>query len=281
MPISTNTIAKWGRIAAGLGFLLLLAAFVLRLRLLFAGTAQITEGEPFEGRLDEYIPGDLVYDEDLGLPDIAFYPTKIRATQGQDGELLGVTAHVRVPDADGRERVLSDTSPLEIGGTRVRIYRINVAPVFAVRHPLDAQPSRIVPKLTIWRPDSPEDQFRLAEDTVTAHVRLYSDFYSGPAGPGTRSMAMRDPVLDVRLVPDRSSGPSGRALLRPGDSHKFGPLELELVELRHWGAVELAGRHRNHLAYAGVLLLALGVAGQLLGWTRRRATAASRTEREV
>ena len=270
MPISTNTIAKWSRIAAGLGFLLLLAAFVLRLRLLFAGTALIAEGEPFEGRLDEYTPGDLVYDQDLGLPDVAFYPTKIRATQGQDGELLGVTAHVRVPDVSGEERVLTDTAPLELGGTSVRIWRINVAPVFAVHRPLGAEPSRIVPKLTIWRPDSAEDQFRLAEDMVTAHVRLYSDFYRGPDGPGTRSMAMRDPVLDVRLVPDRSGGPSGQALLRTGDSHRFGYLELELVELRHWGVVELAGHHRNHVAYAGVLLLALGVAGQLLGWTRRR-----------
>jgi len=265
-----NTLSKWSRVAAGIGFLLLLAAFVLRLRMLFAGTAVIAEGEPFRGQLEEYTPGDLAYDQGLGLPDVAFYPTKLEAKQGDQGELLGITAHVRVPDADGDERVFSEAFRLELADARVRMWRINVAPVLAIRYPGDAEPTVIVPKLKLWRLDKQEDRLRVADDTATLHVRLYPDFVMGPDGPATKSMALRDPVLRVRLVPDRREVPRGLALLRPGESHDFGSFELELVELRHWGAVEVAGRHRNRVAYAGLLLLGLGLAGQLAAWVRRR-----------
>ncbi len=270
MSSSINTLSKWSRVAAGIGFLLLLAAFVLRLRMLFAGTAVVAEGEPFRGTLEEYIPGTLIYDQDLGLPDVAFYPTKLEATQGEQGELLAITAHVRVPDADGDERVFSDTAPLELADASVRVWRINVAPVLAVRYPADAEPTTIVPKLKLWRRDTREERLRVADDTATLYLRLYSDFYTGPDGPATRSMALRDPVLQVRLLPDRPNARRGFALLRPGQSHQFELLELELVELRHWGAVEIAGRRRNHVAYAGLLLLGFGLAGQLVAWGRRR-----------
>ncbi len=261
---SIIALREVSRTLAGFGVLLLLVDVVLRVGSTVALEMILAEGQPFDGRPEQSTASpDTESSDDLPLPHVAFAPLKIVPDYAATGERIATKVYIRILGENPRDLELSDQSEVLLDGVRVRLQEVGLAPMFAIRRAPDSEPFTMVASLNVWSPDAREDSFRINEPPATAWVRFYPDFEAGPEGPSSRSMAPRNPVLHVRVVPDDPEDGSGEAFLPLDEAVKFGNNELKVVELRHWGLFNVSETRGVLLLLLSLLAMVLGGAGGL------------------
>ncbi len=258
------TLRGTSRTLAGLGVLLLLVDIVLRVGSTISLEMILAEGQPFDKRPEQSIesPNEKPSDDPL-LPHIAFAPLKIVPDYGPTGERVATAVHLRVLGENPTDLKLSDQRDIVVNRVRVSLLDVGLAPMFAIRPDPETNPFTMVVNLNVWGPGALEDSFRIEQPPATAWVRFYPDFQAGPEGPNSRSMAPRNPVLHVRVVPDDPEVGSGEAFLPIDGAVKFGNNELKVVELRHWGLFNVSETRGARLLLLSLLAMTLGWAGGL------------------
>jgi hypothetical protein len=275
------TLRGTSRSLAGLGVLLLLVDIVLRVGSTLSLEMILAEGQPFDKRPEQSIesPNEKTSDDPL-LPHIAFAPLKIVPDYGPTGERVATAVHLRILGENPTDLKLTDQNDVVVDRVRIRLQEVGLAPMFAIRRAPDSEPFTMVASLNVWGPGALEDSFRIEQPPATAWVRFYPDFQEGPEGPSSRSMAPRNPVLHVRVVPDDPAEESGEAFLPLDNVVKFGNYELKVVELRHWGLFHVSETRGVLLLSVSLLAIALGWGGGLAA-NRRVRTQLQRTEAVV
>ncbi|MHC4778230.1 MAG: cytochrome c biogenesis protein ResB [Planctomycetota bacterium] len=250
----------------GAFLLLLLGAWLSQVRN-FKGMMVLTEGQSFRGTPEEYgsvTPANAVRSE---FPEISLTVDEIEAQYSEKGSLTDLLAALRIEGRGSERTDLRINRPHSLGGgTAVLISQYGISPVVSIRSRrtgglLDG----VIVNLNVLSMDSPVDRFEIHRPPGTVHMRFFPDHHLDDDGNHiTKSLDVKNPLFEVRVVPADSSVPEVRKFVKPGDLLPFGPYELKIEEIRRWGLFKVSREIGGPLLITGFVLMVAGIGFRVL-----------------
>lgn len=266
----------WGlkRRGAGLGtylfhgsFFVLLAAFATTLAFREEFRLVAVVGEEYTGDRAQVLARQGSPVITLGLPPLRFTHQKLEPEFWND-QLLFTRLVSTLKLEDGSEGQTAINRPLWLSfGQFLRLSSFGYAPRYELRatdgHVIDSA----ILRLNVFPPGA-RDHFRPEQLPHRFYLQLYPDLELEGGQPGTRSMNLVNPGIQVHV--QRGRVDLGGRLLRQGEAYAFEGMSVRFPEVRYWGEFVLLRDPGAPVLGFGFLMALAGLALRVRG---RRAEA--------
>jgi hypothetical protein len=266
-------VLKTAAVLLSLSFLFLASALWVSLFFRFEGEAVRAQGETLDPFRQQYLQGSLYgHGGKTGVPNISMTLAAIEPSGRADREELeSLRASVLFADKDGvRPETLHSSWRLFSGWTFIALTDFGYAPRYVLSdlsgRQLEAE--RVYMKLF---PPGAEDRFEAMFLGYLFYVRLYPDFDGNEETPGSRSLAIRDPVYNLRIVRNKDIVYSG--LLKPTEKLRFDNGVISLPEVTMWVKFRVVRDPGVPVAAGGLVLLVLSLLLRIPGRMLQRGDA--------
>lgn len=236
-----NRLSPVATLLFHLSFFLILVGVAAAAYTRFSATADIAEGETFDGRLERYhAPVRLpVFG---GPPAVRFTVERIDRIAEQD---IPVDLTVELSDETGRRHIVGVNKPFKRDATSFVIKDLGVAPLFVLQDKRGRDLDGAYVKLDLLR--SRPDRFVLQD--LEFQVELFPDHAVVEGEDRTRSTELKNPVF--RIEAWKGKRYLTRANVKPGGEMAVAGYRLLVPEYRFWVRFLVIKEQGLSLVYAG------------------------------
>jgi cytochrome c biogenesis protein ResB len=255
-----NRFSAFGFLLFHLSFLLCLTGGLTIYYTRFSGKIALTEGEAFEGNLQQFYAIDRQPKVLRELPELSFRLEKaIFEYEDRQPSRLDAVMNVRSGDKETTERI-GVNQPVERGAYSILALNVGVSPLFVVRD-TDTGAELDGAWVRLDASDEREDMFRFdALGDLDLYAKFYADYVIENGTERTRTLNIRNPAF--RISARQKDRVIAEQTLRKGESMVLGPYLLEFRDLRRWVDFQVVRE-------MGAGPLVLGFALAVIGLTMR------------
>lgn len=225
-----NRFSPFGFLLFHVSFLFFLIGGLLIMYTRFSGNLALTEGEQFSSDIKQF---SVIKSEPKifhALPGFGMRLLRVTPSYvGSVGTDLDVAMEIESSQKKF-ETVLKVNHPVRIGAISILPENVDFAPLFILREKGGEELQGIYFSLYVLK--GGEDSFEFAGVPYKIYVRFYPDFEELDGKPGTRSLAIRNPVFHIRVEKEGKILYEGNRV--PGEWAAFDNFELSCSEIRYW-----------------------------------------------
>lgn len=252
-----NRYSPLGFLLFHVSFLLCLAGGLLVMYTRFSGHLILGEGQEFHSDIRQFASINSDPKIFKALPDLGITLLKVfPGYEGSVGTDLSVEMRVKY-FSETFESVAKINEPLKKGAISILPSNVGVSPLFILKEKGGKELDGGYIILNILKGD--EDSFEFPGFPYRIYVSFYPDFYEQDGKPATKSLALNNPVLKLRIED------KGKVLYdayrRLNEPLFFGEYQLVCSELRYWVDFLIIREYGTTLLFSGFLF---GVAGLLM-----------------
>lgn len=255
-----------------LGFLLFHASFILCLLggLLvmytrFSGELALTEGQAFEGDMNQFRKITKVPRVMKGMESLGIMLLKVR--HGYENNIaVELDAGVKIRHrSETTDEVMRVNEPVKRGAFTILADDVGVSPYFVL---MDAEGKAVSSGyFALKTAKGAEDGFRFPDMPYEFTVRFYPDYYKDKGRDATRSENIKNPVFSIKAAKD--GWPAGEGLIARGEALKVGGYYLSFTELRQWASFIIVREYGAGTLMAGFALALIGLMARLVFYQRQ------------
>jgi hypothetical protein len=258
-------VLKTGAVLLSFSFLLLASALWISFFFRFEGEAVRARGETLDPFRPQYLQSSLYGRAgSTVVPNMSMTFTEIEpAGPAKADKLENLRASVLFADKDGvRPETLHSSWRLFSEWTFITLTDFGYAPRYVLSdlsgRQLEAE--RVYMRLF---PPGAEDRFEAMFLGYLFYVRLYPDFDGNEDAPGSRSLMIREPMYNLRIVRNKDIVYSG--LLKPTEKIRFDNGVVSLPEVTMWVRLRIVRDPGLPVAAGGLVLLVLSLLFRIPG----------------
>lgn len=261
-----NRYSPLGFILFHFSFFLCLLGGLMIMYTRFAGQLPLTEGQKFEGDMNQFRTISSEPNILKKLPAVWLLLEKVQPFYENDVSTeLVVSLQVRHDDEISKE-VLRINEPIKRGAMSILAESIGVSPLFIVRGPGGRELDAAYVSLNVL--GGREDSFRFDTDRrFNFHVKFYPDYVVENGVEGTRSIELKNPALHLIVEKRREKVYEGT--IRKGESAQFGIFTVSFEDIRYWVEFLMIREYGKLPLIAGFVLASIGLIMRLVFYQKR------------
>lgn len=262
-----NRFSPIGFLLFHLSFLLCLIGGLLITYTRFSGNMVLTEGQAFEGNIQQFHRINREPKILKKLPALALYLEKVQPFYENDVPTeLAVTLQVKYQN-DLQREVLKVNEPIKRGQLSIIAEDIGVSPLFVIRGPSGKELDGAYVSLNVLK--GQEDYFQFEGDKrFKFYVRFFPDYVVENGIEKTQSIELKNPAIHLTI--EKKGKKIYKGTIKQGEYAKLGPYTtISFDDIRYWVEFLVVREYGKIPLVVGFLFASIGLITRLVFYQKR------------